>query len=242
MTLLRAVVLIAACGSSLVMASEQEALASLSVRGEAVVKVPADQVKFSVAIETIAKTAEKALKENSQLMAKVRAGLEREGLSKTEVKTNNFSVIPQWLPRPRQSNSNWKPKIVSYMVRNQLRIESSQLEKVGVWMQRATEAGANSIGQVQFGLQDADTHRSEAIALAVKKARVYAEAAANAAGVRIQGVASIQVDGASVQPVYAARKERMVMALSDAASAPPEITPGNIEVRSNVTLSYLISQ
>ncbi|MEH6814622.1 MAG: SIMPL domain-containing protein [Motiliproteus sp.] len=242
MTIIRAIIMVAAFSVSLSVAAGQDYKATLSVRGEALIKVRADQVTFSVAAETIGKTAEKALRENNRIMAKVRHNLELEGITPKEYKTSNFSVIPQWLPRPRQADSNWKPVIISYMVRDQLRIESIQLEKIGRWIQVATEAGANKIGQIAFTLKDADQYRAEAIGLAVKKARGYAEAAAMAAGARVGSVSSMQVDGASIQPQYPVRQERMTMAMSDAPVVPPQITAGDIEVRSNVTVVYLIKE
>ncbi|MCW8885129.1 MAG: SIMPL domain-containing protein [Motiliproteus sp.] len=221
--------------------ADSHANATISVRGEAVVEVAADQVVFSISVETVAKTAEKALDQNNRLMSEVRKELLREGLTESEYSTGQFSVMPQWQPRPLQANANWKPKIVGYRVRNQLQIESSRIDNVGQWVQVATEAGANQIGQLRFGLQQPEKYRAKVITEAVRNARGYADAAAMAAEVKIGGLASIQVDGASVRPLMPVRQERMAMAMADGmAKSAPQVTPGKIEVRSNVSITYLV--
>ena len=215
---------------------------TLSVRGEATVKAQADQVEIRIGVQTSAKTAKNALQENSRLMNEVRKQLAREGLEQIEFKTGSFSIHPQWSQRPRQASQDWKAMIVGYVASNHLEVETSKLEKIGEWINAATEAGANNIGQLRFSLQDPDSFRNQAIKLATQKARGYAMAAAEAADVRLVSISAVQVDGASVQPVLRQRSGMMEMAklqMSDGAMA-PQVTAGEIEVRANVSLSYKV--
>ena len=215
---------------------------TLNVRGEATVEVPADQVGFRVGVETSGKTAAKALQQNSRLMADVRKSLSKEGLDNSELKTGSFSIRPQWTPRPRQSESDWKAKIIGYVVSNHLEIETTKLKKVGEWINVATESGANTIGQLEFGLRNPDEHRNQAIRIATQKARGYALAAAEAAEVELLSVTAIQVDGASIRSLGNQRKSRMEVSMLSMADAPPapQIVSGEIEVRASVSLSYRI--
>ncbi|OMH25268.1 SIMPL domain-containing protein [Motiliproteus sp. MSK22-1] len=216
---------------------------TLDVRGEATVEVPADQVGFRVGVETSGKTAAKALEQNNRLMSEVRKSLSKEGLSDSELKTGSFSISPQWSPRPRQSEPDWKATIVGYVVSNHLEIETSKLQRVGEWINVATEAGANTIGQLEFGLKNPDEHRNQAIRLATQKARGYALAAAEAAEVELLSVSAIQVDGASIRPMGRMRSSRMEVSMLSTADAPvvPQVVPGEIEVRASVSLSYKIT-
>ncbi len=217
-------------------------LPTLSVRGEAVVKVPADKVSFNLGVETIAVSADKALADNNAMMQKVRQQIARQGFTESEYRTGSFSVQPQWQPRPRQAASDWRPKIVSYLVRNQLQVETAQISKVGDLIQAAAEVGANSIGQLNFGLSDPDKYRNQAISRATRKARGYAAAAAEAADINLLSVQTIQVDGAAIAPPqYQHRKMEMMMSSADAAGS-TLVTAGDIEVRASVSISYRLVQ
>ncbi len=217
---------------------------TLSVQGEAEVRVTADRVSFRLGVETSAEAADQALADNSRSMARVRQVLASAGLQPAEVKTGTFSIQPQWQPRPRQAAADWQPTIAGYQVVNYLEIETGQMEKIGDWIQLATEAGANALGTLQFSLSDPDRYRSEAIMLATRKARGYARSAAEAAEVKLAGISAIQVDGAALLPVskqHSVGAEMATMRMADAAPA-PQVTGGEIEVRASVSLQYHLAR
>jgi hypothetical protein len=214
---------------------------SLEVKGEAVLRVPADQLRLRLGVVTTHDIAKKALDGNSQRLEKVINALRKIGLDQEEYATGHFSIQPVWEPRPRSGENNRPPRILGYRVSNSLSIRTGQLEKAGELIQAVTQAGANDIGALQFTLADPDTHRAEAIAAATKKGHLFASAAAEAAGVKLAGIASIRVDQARFTPIMMSRQRPEQMRLSTmAAPATPPIDPDSIEVRATVSLEYRI--
>lgn len=221
------------------------AASGLGVRGEANIKVPADWVSVNIGVETVADDAETALEANNRKMEEVRKALKKAGVKAEELSTGRFAITPRWEPRPSNlsasERSTWTPDIIAYQVSNQLQIASANLEQVGIWLQSATEAGANSLGNLNFSLENPDRHRAEAIRVATEKAKEYADAAASAAGVTLAELTLIEVDGASVtprvQPLQQGR-EMSMMAMSDSASSKVSVEPGEIEVHASVRLNY----
>lgn len=216
----------------------KDVIPTLSVQGHAEIGVPADQVEFRIGVQSQAGDTETVLTENSRKMDGIIAALKAKGLSDDDFQTGQFSINPQWQSRPKNPPSDWAPTIIGYRANNQIVVTTGEFEKVGDWIAAAAREGANTVGQLRFGLENADAHRSEAITQAVAKAKGYAEAAAEAAGVRLKDVLSIQVNGAHMQPLIRGQvmQAEMVMAKSDAMV--PAIDPGEIQVNASVSLSY----
>lgn len=232
------------CGSFMAFnaAAAEEIVPSLNVQGKASIKIPADQVQFRVGVESQAKTADKALDENSRKMNKVLDALKRSGLVDDEFQTGRFALNPQWSSRPKNAPSNWISKIVGYRASNDVIIKTGQFDKVGDWIAVATEKGANNSGQLSFSLKDPDEHRQQAIRKATLRAKSYAEEAAGAASVSLERVIAMSVNNAGYQPIIhrKAKAERMVMSMSADSVASPAINPGDITVSASVSMTYEI--
>ena len=156
--------LILSCGPPL-MAAEREVLQQIpqmTVRGEAILKVPADQFRLQVGVVSEAKTALQALEENQVAMDKVIRALAKTGLSEEEYKTGRFEVRPNWSPRPRNAQPDWRPRITGYTVRNALNIRTQKIDLAGAIIGAAGETGANKIDSIIFDLADPGKYRAQA--------------------------------------------------------------------------------
>ena len=148
---------------------------------------------------------------------------------------------PWWSSRPRDASSKWRPVITGYRVNNTLEITSQKLEQAGELIQSVTEAGANKINSIRFGLQNPRQFRSQAIERAVANARADAEVAAKASGVDIKGVQTINLDHTpSVESVEVQAQTRFKAMAADAA--PPPVNSGDITVRASVYITFLLDQ
>ena len=212
---------------------------SLTVRGDAQLDKPADELRIRVGVVTESDEAPTALRENSRQMNDVIDALKKTGLTDKEYQTSQFQIQPMYTRRTRQSPVDWKPKIIGYRVSNSLNVKTKKLELAGELIQAANEAGANSIDSISFGLADPRTHRAEAIRAATANALTDARTLAEAAGLRLVRVLSITLDQAAApQPIPI---QRMSAGMAMAEAAPPPIQPGDVTVRASVTVRYEIA-
>ncbi len=221
-------------------AAGDEDLPRLTVRGEAILHVPADQLNLRIGVVTVAETAEEALGENTEKMERVVKALQRVGLTHEEYQTGQFQIQPQWSPRPRQAPAEWRPEIVGYSVTNSLNLRTGKLELAGKLIGAAAEAGANEIGAILFDLADPRQYRDAAIEAATANAIADARSLAAAASVRLLRVLSLTLDQAVATPVRMqadAYAERAVLAMD--APTPP-IASGEVTLRAYVLLVYQI--
>jgi uncharacterized protein YggE len=215
-----------------------EAPPTLTVRGDAELHKPADQMRLEVGVVTEDAEPSKALDLNSRRMQDVIKALQKAGLTEKEYETGRFSVRPQYERRPRNAGADWQPRITGYEVSNALSVRTRKLDLAGKLIEAANEAGANSIDSITFDLADPRTHRAEAIATATKNARADAATLAEAAGVRLVRIVSISLDDAGWRPPVASMA-RAGLAVAEAGGAPP-IAPGEVTVRAAVTIVYEI--
>ncbi len=215
-------------------------LPRLTVRGDAVLHKPADQLRLRVAVVTEGAEAGACVSENNRRMTAVVKAIEKCGLDKAEYQTGRFSIQPRYNRRPRQADENWTRRIIGYEVTNSLAIRTKQMHLAGEIIEAANNAGANSVDGITFDLANRRTHRAEAIVAATGNARSDAAILARSAEVRLVRIISINLDD-SRPPTPGPRMLRAEsMAAGVAATAPP-IQPGDVPVQASVTIVYEIA-
>jgi uncharacterized protein YggE len=218
---------------------KMEDLPKLTVRGEAELEKPADQMHLSVGVLSENRDADEALDENSTKMRAVIDAIKDAGLTEDEYETGQFRIRPQYARRPRQPEPDWKPRIIGYEVQNTIKITTQKLELAGELLAAANRAGANTADVKGFDLADPRQYRAEAIRTATANALADAATLAHAANLELVRILSINLDHTPVRPIEAPISA--MRAMGDAGAAPPPITAGEVTIRANVTVVYEIA-
>ncbi len=203
---------------------------SVTASGEAVITVEPDQAEIDIGVVTQARSAPDAARENADKLARVMAEIKKTLAKGDEVKTASYSLNPSY-----RYPQGGKPELVGYTATNILHIRTGTLANVGKLIDGAMQSGANTIHRLVFNLKDEQAAQLQALRLASSKARVKAEAMADALGLRIVNVLSLVEGDRGVRPILmpqarGAQMERL-------AAAPTPVEAGTIEVRSSVTLT-----
>jgi uncharacterized protein YggE len=217
----------------------QPRIAQLTVRGEAHLMVPPDQVSVVLGVTTESTQAKKAIAENNRKMKAVVASLAAVGVAKKEYKTQNFRVQPVWSSRPKGANSQWKSTIIAYRVNNSLHVTTQKLALIGDIIGGATSAGANQVNSVNFSLFNERQYRQQAITQAMANAKQDAETLVAASGDTIKRTLTLNLGNSSASHVRvetSMAKSRMMSAQAD--FTPPPISGGDITVKASVSVVY----
>lgn len=204
----------------------------LTLSASATIWKPADELQMKIGVVTLGSSAESALAENSEKMNQVIANLKTVGLETDDYETNHFSIHPTYTPTPKYPPEDWKPSINGYEVSNSILIHTPKLELAGKIIDEASQAGANKISDIQFGLHQSRDYWTEALTAAGHNAVNDAQALADATGVRIVRVLSINLNHAQVRPMAL---DAACFSKGGGCSAPP-IEPGEVSLEANVTL------
>ena len=117
------------------------------------------------------------------------------GVAPRDMQTGGVSLSPIYDNQRNTNGSNREPRIVGYRAANTVMIRLRDLDTAGEAVGALVEAGANRLNGLSFGFADAtaltDQARRNAVADARRKAELYAEAA----GVALGPVLTIQEQG-----------------------------------------------
>jgi len=185
---------------------------AVGARGE--VKVVPDRATIQISVQTRAETAAAAAAENARKQKAVIDALRALGIAANDIATSNYSIYPEQRYEP-----NREPVVVGYNVTNTVSVELKSIAMVGQAIDVALAKGANMITSLQFYASNTEAARQEAIAIAVRKARSDAEAAARAAGGSISGLLEISI-GSYSPPPPRPMEMKVRAAMADQAETP----------------------
>ena len=200
--------------------------------GEAEVKRAPDRAWVVIRAESRSKDPKEAQRLNSEAMSAVTAKLKGMSLGADAIRTTSYELQPEF------DYANGRQTLRGYVARNTIEVRVDDVTRVGDVLGAAVGSGATSVGGLRFDLKDREGAEREAIGLAVKDARARAEAAAAGAGMKIDRIVRIE----EVRHAVPLPRPMEMRAMSGVAQgdAAPEITPGTIEIRAQVTLTAAI--
>ncbi|MEE3326677.1 MAG: SIMPL domain-containing protein [Myxococcota bacterium] len=211
-----------------------ESPALVKASGEARVVAEADRVQIDLAVVTQAPEAGPAVAENAKKSQGVEAALRKTLGASASIESSGYSLSPNYTYVKGAGQ-----KLDGYVVRNRLRISQDDVHSAGQIIDRASEAGASEVGQVQFVLSDDSEYRKRALELAAKNARERAGVMASALGLRVVRVMAVYEGQAPMAPM---RQRSEAFKVSDSAGSPPtSILPGGVEIRASVTVEVEVA-
>jgi uncharacterized protein YggE len=192
---------------------------TVQATGTATLAVTPDQASLDVGVVTSAATAQESAAQNATQTTAVINALKTLLATNGTVQTAYYSVSPRY-----GANSS---TISGYTTNNTLRVVTTDLTLIGRLIDAANGAGANTVGGLNFGLQDQDPTMQQALAAATKQAMAHAGAIAAGLGAKLGPVLTAQ-EGGSSTPIYAGG------AGTTAVTTP--VQTGTVNVYASVTL------
>lgn len=208
----------------------------ISVVGRAQAQVPPDFAAVEIGVETKGATPAAALDGSSATAAALLALAAAFGLGEADIGTTAVTLQPATRP-VRQSDGTVAEKPDGYRAANIVRIRLADMARLGELMRRALDAGANRIEGVGFGLRDPEAAQAAMQAAAMRDARAQAARLAEAAGVSLGPVASIQSLPRGGTPLAMAAAPMRARR----GGPPVPLAAGSIETGAEVAASFCIA-
>ena len=205
----------------------------LKVSGSGTVYMQADRASASMGVNLSGTDLAELQQQVNNTVAAVVAALEAAGLDEKNISTNYIYISPRY---DYSSNSE---KLIGYTVNNSLTINTDEIDNIGVYIDAAFAAGANTFDSISFSASDDSEARKKALELAVKDAKQKAETIAAAAGMQLLKIDEI-VEG-SVQSSYyntEAGVARYAVAETADAAAGTTVRAAQVNVTASVQVTY----
>ena len=214
----------------------------ISVNTTAEIEIVPDVAELSFAVKTYdIKSMQNATVENKKISDKVFTELKSmiDTTNGDYIKTSDFSAQPMY------SYVNSKKIFEKYEVSNRVIIHTKSIDKVGMMIDRAIEAGATNVDNLSFTLSNYESQCNDLIAKATKKAKSRADVIANALGSSVDGLSNISTtcstNNYNAPRLYMAKNMIAdVAAESTGSGLATTISNGVVKVNANVNASFFI--
>lgn len=208
----------------------------LTISGEGTATATPDIAVVSLGVVSEANTAKAALTANAADMNAAIDAITGAGIAKKDIGTSGLSVEPIYSDPSKAADG--KIRVTGYRVQNQVTVTIRDIASSGTVLDKVVDAGANRVDGISFSIDKPQALQDQATKAAIADARRKAEMIAEAAGVTLGPIQSINVDEGGRPPVFRAQ---MAMKM-DAMPAPAPVMPGEQEIRAGATIVYAIER
>lgn len=222
---------------------------TISTSGTATTSVNPDKVSVSIGVETNSTNAKDAAAANAKLMQKVVDAIKALGITDSQIATSYYSIYPIYdkvspvcidiYPQPPDCKP--RSEVTGYRAVNSLTVTVDAAgSDIGKIIDAAVGAGANSVNSASFFVSDAKQQeiRDGLIKMAIDNARSRADKAADAVGMNVTGVQSINLNDVYFPVIY---KDFAEAAVGGAPVPSTQILPGQQQVTMNVQVVFTMS-
>lgn len=202
------------------------------VQGVGQVQVAPDLATVVVGVTSEAPEPAAALNANSASVSEVLQNLSDAGVKDGDLQTSGLTMSPLW--SERSESLDGMRSITGYVVSNQVTARVRDLSELGEILAAVVENGANEFHSLSFGVIDpepaSDQARQLAVADAMRKAKLFAEAA----GVELGPLLELTESGAD--------RGATPMARNMAAMEAVPIAQGEVNISAQVTMVFGVAE
>lgn len=196
---------------------------TITVSGTGKVSTVPDQAQFCFDVENHADTPGEASTANAADAAALIKALKDAGVASKDLQTQNVSVSPEY--------NEAGTKVIGYLATNSV-CATTSVSDAGATVDAALKAGADRVDGPTLTKAESDKLYDNALRAAVANALERAQVLADAAGVKVGAVVSIDETSEPSGPIA------YDMALT---ASPTPIEPGTQDVEATVTVVYSIA-
>ncbi|WP_052761723.1 SIMPL domain-containing protein [Aurantiacibacter luteus] len=195
------------------------------------VSVDPDIANISAGVTTQGMTAEAALSDNTALMERLIAEIERLGIDEDDIQTSGVNVNPQY----EWDEATRAQRFTGYQVSNRVQLVVRDIARTGRVLDALVRVGATDLGGIGWGVDDPapaqDQARTTAFATGRNRALNYARMAGYS-DVRLLRVSEAFTAGRPM-PMY-----DQAIQVTAARSESVPVRPGQVQTGITVNLTY----
>jgi len=216
---------------------------TINISGEGEVFAVPDIATFSVSVTEEAKDVADAQRAAAEKTNAIIAKLRENGVEERDIKTADYNVYPRYEYRETTTGnrivSSGSRELVGFEVTQSLRVKVRDTEKAGAILAEVGSLGATNVSGLTFTIDDEDTLRASARAMAIADAQAKAETLARDLGVDIVRVVGFyENEGGYPQPYNFARESSFDV--SEQKMIAPDLPVGENKIVSQVNVTYEI--
>jgi len=217
----------------------------ITVNGQAEVRVPPDEVVFTLGVETIDKDISAARTRTDGRVKEVLAIAKRNGIKAEDVQTSYISIQPKYNTDDLEYEQRraLKREFLGYQVSKTIAVILRDISRFDSLLSDVLKAGVTRLSNVEFRDSQLRRHRDQARAMAMKAAQEKASLLAREIGQSIGPAYSI-TEGTPTYDSTSNISQNRIAGLAGSSERESEsaIAPGSIAVTAQVTVRFKLMQ
>ncbi|OGZ86218.1 MAG: hypothetical protein A2439_00065 [Candidatus Staskawiczbacteria bacterium RIFOXYC2_FULL_37_17] len=207
----------------------------ITVSGEGKVYAKPDIALVNLGVTTQGSTTEEVISKNTEKMNAVIKAVKDMGVEDKDIQTTTYSLSPLY------NYTEAAGRIFQgYTLDQNIQVKIRDFEKVGEILQKATEAGSNLTGNLQFTIDDPEQFKQEARAKAIEKAKANAQNLAETSGIKLGKLINVYENYNYPVAYDSFAKLGMGGGISETSAPAPVIQPGQQEIQITINLTYQV--
>ena len=221
----------------------------IRVTGKGQIKVRPDMTVITMDLEGMYPNYDETLRHSSEDTEVLKTVLEQFGFERTDLKTLNFDVdtVYESYEERHMGRKEYKRRLVGYKFTHRLKVEfPSDNDCLGKILYALANCSVRPELRISYTVKDQEAAKNEMLAKAIADAKGKAAVLANAAGVALQDIQSIDYSWGEISFEYRPMNRYLECAdacMFDGASSKGyamDIEPDDIDVSDTVTVIWEI--
>ncbi len=212
---------------------DQQNMNQITVSGEGKIYAKPDIALIDLGVATQAVTVADVTKNNTNKMNAVLDAVKGLEIDEKDIQTTNYNLTP--LYNYTQDSGR---VFQGYTLSQNIQVKIRDFTKIGDVLSKATTAGANLVGDLQFTIDNPEQFKEQARAKAIEQAKANAQNLAKESGIGLGKIIDVY-ESSSPYPV--AYEYANALGASDMKSTQaPAIQPGQQEINIAINLTYQV--
>lgn len=215
---------------------------TIKVTGKGKIKVRPDVTRITLNLEGKYKDYSDTLERSSEETEMLKNVLEPFGFGRSDLKTLSFNIDAEY--EGYQEEGVYKQRFIGYRYRHSMKVEFfSDKELLGKMLKAIAECSLHPEFSLSYTVKDAEAVKNELLGKAVKDSAAKAAVLADAAGVTLGDIQSIDYSWSGLELEVRPMSRGLMAnkaASTDAYGFAPDVEPDDISIEDNVTITWEI--
>lgn len=213
----------------------------ITVTGQAEVRVPPDEVLFTLAVENVDRDMLVANKKTDDSVKQILAIARKHNVKPEDVQTSQISVQPKYNTDDMEyeARRGVKRVLIGYQVSKTMAVRLREIARFDALLADILKAGITRLSNLEFRDSQLRKHRDEARRMAIRAAQEKARLLAGEIGQSIGPAYSITETTRDFAP--RSTMQNAVSEIGDAADSESTLAPGTLSVTAQVTVRFRLN-
>lgn len=215
---------------------------TLRVTGKGKVAVKPDWIQLILELEDSYKTYEETLQQSAQQVGILKDCFKNIGFATSDLRTLSFNIDTQY-ESYKDKSDNWKRKFVGYKFRHNLKLEfSADNQLLGQVLYALAHCKVKPEFHIRYTVKNPEDAKNQLLAKAVTDSKVKAQILADAAGVKLGAICSMDYSWGEIELLAKPFGDMLDLAdyceRSCTESYDIDIEPDDIDISDTVTVVW----